>query len=871
MQNLKEILEKYFGFKQFKPGQEDTIRSIMGGKDTLVVMPTGGGKSLCYQIPALLGEGTAIVISPLIALMQDQVNSLLKSNFPATFINSSLNYYEISDRLNYAVSGKLKLLYIAPERLESKQFIEALANINVSFIAVDEAHCISEWGHDFRPSYLRINDIFQYMQRVPVIALTATATPEVQDDIVKSLNMKDAARFIKGFDRPNLNYHTINASNKSERIIRQMAKTATGSSIIYAGTRKRVDKFADEIKAAGIKVYRYHAGMSEFARREQMNGFINDDDAIVVATNAFGMGIDKPNVRNVIHVDYTSTLEAYYQEAGRAGRDGEAADCTLIYETQDYFLQEFFIKSSYPEKNNIINIYNTIYDIAQATQGSGMGQSIYSSVDEIANKAGSSIIIARSIIKLLEQNKLLMKGSNTGFAKIKLNYDRRSIYDYYENLSDDKKPVLEAILRSVSSEAFRHSIDVDTVNMLSKYNLSQGVFKRALRDFQIAGVITYIAPQTATGITLLAERMSQDNMPIDFDKIDAQRDLAYKKLNIVMRYATTGECKRNYILEYFGEPAGKGNCGRCSSCTNAANPVTSMTEKEKFLIAESTKAVAALDERYGRALVRDFLKGKRIKRINERRLYNLSGFAVAKDIPDTEIMSGINSALHLGFITQTADMYPVLKLTLKGRKRIRIKPPKNDYSPSQPIADINSIYDKFKSLRDSLAKDIGIQARGIITDRTMRVLSKSQPQTLSEMIDVRGVSSAFVENFGAMFLDIIIDEINATNDNTNSSIHNPLFINLSKLLSEQKSLNQIASALALTKADTARLIQEIFESGDSLAVDYLFDNSIYEQVKAYLSKEPRAILKDVKSTLNIRSTLPILRIIIAKARAELQL
>jgi ATP-dependent DNA helicase RecQ len=873
MQNLTEILHKHFGFGSFRTGQEEIITSILNGRDTLAVMPTGGGKSLCYQLPAITADGTAIVISPLIALMKDQVDGLLKNNLPATLINSTLNYYEIADRLNLAASGKLKLLYIAPERLESKQFIEALAKINVSFIAVDEAHCISEWGHDFRPSYLRINDIFKYLPRVPVMALTATATPEVQDDIVKLLNMKNAARFIKGFDRPNLNYQTINASNKSERIVKQLKKTTDGSSIIYAGTRKRVEKFADEIKSAGIKVYRYHAGLNEFERKRQQEGFINDTNAVVVATNAFGMGIDKPNVRNVIHVDYTSTLEAYYQEAGRAGRDGKPADCILIYEPQDFYLQEFFIKSSYPERSDIIKVYDTIYDIAQVSTGSGIGMSVFSSTEEIANKAGLSLISTRSIIKLLEKHKLILIGSNQGFAKIKLNYDRNRIYDYYENLSEDKKTVLEAILRSVSSEAFRHTIDVDTVNMLAKYDLSNALFKRALREFQIAGVVTYIAPQTATGLTLLSERMSRENIAVDFDKIDTRRELAYKKFNIVRRYAETLECKRNFILEYFGESASDGTCGRCSSCLKQTT-VTVLSEKEKFLIAEVTKAVAVLGERYGKALVRDFLKGTRNKRINERRLYDLEGFAAAKDLPGTEIMSGINSALISGYVTPSADMYPVLKLTLKGRKKVKTKAAKISFTSVQGDADINSIYEKFKILRQNLANDIGIQPRGIISDRTMRTLAKQQPQTLEIMNDIRGVSPAFIENFGELFLEIIIDEINAAkelNNKENKAALKPVYTKLNTLLKSKLPLNKIAVALDSTKAETARLIQELFEAGDFPDTGYLFDTAIYEQVKAYLSKYPHAILKDVKAALNLKTGLPTLRIIIAKARAELKI
>ncbi len=872
-EKLSEFLEKYFGFKEFRPGQKEIIESILSRRDTLAVMPTGGGKSLCYQLPALISQGTAIVISPLISLMKDQVDSLQKNNFPTTFINSSLNYYEISDRLNAAVSGKIKLLYIAPERLESRQFIEAISQINVSFLAVDEAHCISEWGHDFRPSYLRINDIFLHLPRVPIIALTATATHEVQTDIITSLNMTQAAKFIKGFDRPNLSYQTINSADKTKIIIDKLHRTPVGSTIIYAGTRKRVQQFSDEIAKAGIHTYRYHAGLSEFERKQQQDGFFKDENSVVVATNAFGMGIDKPNVRNVMHVDYTSTLEAYYQEAGRAGRDGLPADCILIYDAQDYFLQDFFIKASHPERRDIVKIYNTIYDIAFETVGSSSGSSIFSSVAEIANKAGLSIIMTNAVLKLLEKNKIIMSGSSKGYAKIKLNYGRNEIYEYYERLPENKKPILEAVLRSVSAEAFRKAIETDVPGIIAKYNLSQESFMQTIREFQAHGVVTYIPAKSATGITLIAERMSSNDIPIDFDKIDARREHAYKKLDLVLRYAKTNECKRNFILNYFGEKTNSTVCRRCSSCLNKTK-VEPMSEKEKFLIAQVVKSVARTGERFGKTLISDFLKGKRNKRINSRRLYAIEGFASAKDIPENEISAGINNAILTGYIEQTADIYPVLKLTTKGRKRINTKAVKISKESSSASLNINDLYEKFKALRNRLAESRGIQPRGIISDRTMRAIAKTQPRTAGTLLDVRGVSNAFVENFGQMFLDIIIDETNIEKETENRNkafTEDNRYKEIIKQLDNGKTLSQTSKSLNMTEADTARLIQEMLENGLKPPIEHLYDKDIFELVKTFINKYPRSALKDVKTHLNIKTKLPLLRIIIAKARADLKI
>jgi ATP-dependent DNA helicase RecQ len=706
---------------------------------------------------------------------------------------------------------------------------------------------------------------------VPIIALTATATPEVQNDIIAALNMSKPAKFIKGFDRPNLSYLTINSADKTEIIIDKLRKTQVGSTIIYAGTRKRVEQFSDEIAKAGIKTYKYHAGLSEFARKQQQDGFFKDENAVVVATNAFGMGIDKPNVRNVIHVDYTSTLEAYYQEAGRAGRDGEPADCILIYDAQDYFLQDFFIKASYPERRDIIKVYNTIYDIAGATVGSVAGSSIFLSSAEIANKAGLSHISTASILKLLEKNKIIMIGSNKGYAKIKLNYRRNEIYEYYEHLPEIKKPVLEALLRSVSAEAFRKPVEADVPRILSKYNLSKESFQQAIREFQTHGVITYIPAKSATGLTLLTERLQTKDIPVDFEKIDARRELAYKKLDLVLRYASTTECKRNFILNYFGEDTNGSTCGRCTSCLHKTTAVV-MSQREKFLIAQVVKSVALTGERFGKTMICDFLKGKRNKRINERRLYKLEGFASAKDMPETEISAGINNAILTGYIEQTADIYPVLKLTVKGRKKINTKPAKINYEQSQALLNINDLYQKFKLLRGRLAESRGIQPRGIISDRTMRAIAKVQPQERDSLLQIRGVSRAFVDNFGQMFLDIITDEINKmqeTERKNETFANKPIYQKIKEYLIEGKSLQHIANVLKMTEADTARLIQEMLENGEIPQIEHLYNRKIYEIVKNFLAKHPYAALKEVKSELDIKLSLPLLRIIIAKARADL--
>ncbi|MGX9134486.1 DNA helicase RecQ [Rummeliibacillus sp. JY-2-4R] len=344
IEKAQHYLQQFFGYKQFRLGQVNIIEHILSGASCLCVMPTGGGKSVCYQIPALMLEGTTIVISPLISLMQDQVDTLLEMGIEAAYINSTLSQIEIQDTISNALAGHYKLLYIAPERLESESFRNLLTQLSVPLIAVDEAHCISQWGHDFRPSYRAIGRLTKLFSKKPtVVALTATATPAVRDDICQQLNIDDKNTVITGFARDNLSFSVVIGQNKERYVKDFLKKNAQEVGIIYAATRKTVDHLYEVLKKAGLRVSKYHAGLSETTRIAEQNRFLHDEASVMVATNAFGMGIDKSNVRFVIHYQLPKNMESYYQEAGRAGRDGLPSECVLLYAPQDVQTQRFLI------------------------------------------------------------------------------------------------------------------------------------------------------------------------------------------------------------------------------------------------------------------------------------------------------------------------------------------------------------------------------------------------------------------------------------------------------------------------------------------------------------------------------------------------
>ncbi len=372
LDQAQELLQAYFGYATFLKGQARVINSILEGRDTLAIMPTGGGKSVCYQIPSLIFEGITIVISPLIALMKDQVDGISAYGIPATFINSSLRRSEAEKRLEAAGQGKFKLVYVAPERLELPEFLELARSLNISFVAVDEAHCISQWGHDFRPSYRKIANFIGGLQQRPVLAaFTATATREIRKDIVSFLGFEAPEIFVSGFDRENLFFEVVRGENKKEFVLDYIQGHRGKAGIIYAATRREVDSVFNLLRDKGYPCSRYHAGMSDRERESSQEAFIHDKVAIMVATNAFGMGIDKSNVRYVLHYNMPKNMEAYYQEAGRAGRDGDPGECIILFGAQDVLLQKYMIKEtvfSPLRRKNEYHKLQTIVDYCHTTR-----------------------------------------------------------------------------------------------------------------------------------------------------------------------------------------------------------------------------------------------------------------------------------------------------------------------------------------------------------------------------------------------------------------------------------------------------------------------------------------------------------------------
>ncbi|MEX2398249.1 MAG: RecQ family ATP-dependent DNA helicase, partial [Balneolales bacterium] len=477
-----ENLKKYWGFTKFRTGQEDVVKSILSGRDTLVLFPTGGGKSLCYQIPATVLGGMTVVISPLVALMQDQVYQLKKAGISATFINSTLPRYEVEQRIINARNGMYTILYCAPERLNTQPWQNDLLNMPIKMVAVDEAHCISEWGHDFRRAYREIKSSFEPIaDNIRWMALTATATPEVRDDIINSLAFRNVNIVTRGFERPNLKWWVIREEQKEKRL-KQIIQKARGNGLIYAGTRKTCDELADNLKNIGISAKPYHAGLTGDQRKTIQQEWINDEIQVVVATNAFGMGIDKADCRYVVHYDMPYSLEAYYQEAGRAGRDGEESYPILMAKQSDYENAKKNIEQSYPTRKELKLIYDAICDDWNLAAGSEMEEPRKIAVEHLQRRNKLPKRKQYAGIKVLEQfGILLMQNIVKSQVGVKILVGRDSFQDVLASIKKpQKREFIDRLVRIFGPESFQKMQYMETEYLQKKLDLELNSLTKAL-------------------------------------------------------------------------------------------------------------------------------------------------------------------------------------------------------------------------------------------------------------------------------------------------------------------------------------------------------------------------------------------------------
>lgn len=771
--SLVEILSERFGYGEFRPGQEQICAHVAGGGDALVVMPTGAGKSLCFQVPGLARGGVTVVVSPLIALMKDQVDTLVEKGIRATFLNSSISSDEYRQRSEGVQRGEYEFLYVAPERF-TPRFLDWLRSIDIQLLAIDEAHCLSQWGHDFRPDYLRLGRVREKLGGVCTVALTATATPEVQKDIVTTLGLEDGAVFIRGFDRENLVLEVVACSSKKDKDSMLADLVNPGPSIVYAATRKNVERAVTALRTSGIRAGMYHAGVDMNDRARIQDDFMSGRIPVVVATNAFGMGIDKRDIRNIVHYDMPGTVEAYYQEIGRAGRDGRMSRAVLLHAPSDRTIHEFFINGAHPPVDWVHAVWrwliaqpeNPVFctheDLAMRALPDEAGDRGASAVVNILRREGRAQKISpRDRAASLVVTKLPGKD---------VSGKRKLLWDWIER----------------DGATVGRSVPFVPARWAQELELSRVEITAALRGLEDRGVIRYQAPSRSGGVEVIDPHVP---LEVDEQRMRERRNREYRKLDLMEGYATS-TCRRRYIIEYFGEKSHFERCGTCDAC-RAGVSVLALPQvpspDEKTVVLKALSCVVRMQrhakkEGFSPDMVANVLCGARNKRITSWGFETLSTYGLlgapasrpawtVGEVADVLLALVEAGCLELEYVTRTVAerevTYKQLAITprgwevLKGEgdeltmvfphraKLSRKRPPKVESSvPGDLMAMLREIRRQLADARD-------LPPYVVASNKTLEDMARLQPTSDRAMLGVHGMGKVRLERWGSPFLDAI--------------------------------------------------------------------------------------------------------------------
>jgi ATP-dependent DNA helicase RecQ len=562
--DLVALLKQYWPYKAFRPQQEEIIRSVLDGKDTIALLPTGGGKSLCYQLPALARPGLCLVVSPLIALMKDQTDSLRRRNITAFSLNAGMSRKDVINTLKLAAGSNCKLLYVSPERLESALLLEYLPSLNVSMIAVDEAHCVSQWGYDFRPPYLRIAALREHLPDAPIIALTASATPEVLDDIGDKLKMKTPSVFRQPFTRSNLSYSFFKVENKVNKITEILNRVA-GSSIVYCKTRQSTREISEWLMRQGISAAAYHAGLSQDERTQRQEDWLKDRIRVIVSTNAFGMGIDKAEVRTVIHADVPEAVENYYQEAGRAGRDGQKAYAILLADGTEAARLEKLPDSRFPTIDQIRPVYQDVVNYFQLAVGNGGGQYFDFDLTSFANRFDLSTATVVNVLKVLEQEDLLCFHQQMFLpARVQFVTGKEALYEFEES-HPEMEDIIHALLRTYEA-IFDQPVSIRERQLAWNMRKEPAQVLTELARLQAFGIIDYQPAKESPQVYFFRDRPAAEDLYIHPVSYRQRKDQYATRIRAMIRYLSlVEECRSRFLANYFGDKE-VSDCGICDNC-----------------------------------------------------------------------------------------------------------------------------------------------------------------------------------------------------------------------------------------------------------------------------------------------------------------
>lgn len=769
LRDLERVLRRRFGFPAFREGQRAVCEHVSQGEDALVVMPTGAGKSLCYQLPALARGGTTVVVSPLLALMKDQVDSLQEKGIRATAINSQVTGEERRARMQQLRAGEVELLYVAPERF-SDRFLDVLKRVDIRLLAVDEAHCLSQWGHDFRPDYLRLGKVRRALGGVCTVALTATATPTVQADIMNTLGIGDAQRFIQGFDRPNLSLEVIAADRDRDKLAAIPELVLPGPALVYCATRRNVEKVTDHLRRSGVPAGMYHAGMDHSARISAQDDFMAGRVPVVVATNAFGMGVDKKDVRSIVHYDIPGTVEAYYQEIGRAGRDGRPSRVALLFREGDRHTQEFFIRMSHPPLAMVRGTYEALLDrqvspiwltldeLAQAVDARG--------VDEATERS-----VASCLYLLQREGWIRRIPPAEREARIGVRRDRP-----VKSPTGARGRVWGWVEDELALRPSQLSIPFRPDRLCEELHLTREQLTAALRGLEARNYLLYSPPARTGGVELLK---ADSPFTLDEDRLRARRQREYAKLEKMIDYVRSG-CRRRYLLEYFGQTPPWDRCGTCDACREGRALVegSKPLDPDELLVVRKLLAnVARMGKPFSASMIAKVVTGSRDKAVLAFGFDRLSTHGILSGWPGRDVEAllvelGRAGALEADFTTTQVSgrerTYKTFVLTEQGvqlmkgdapdfemafpanRRTRRQRPSRVDPGPAN--ADLLA---ELKDVRRRLSKAADVPAYVVAPNKTLEAMAAARPTTRSTMQAVHGMGPERLRRYGGPFLDAI--------------------------------------------------------------------------------------------------------------------
>ena len=664
--NLESLLQRHFGFESFLDHQKEVVEAIIAGVDLCVVMPTGAGKSLCYQLPALIKGSYTLIISPLIALMADQVASLQRRNIPAAFINSSISFNEQQQAMDAALRGEIKLLYVAPERLQTEFFYRFIRSNPPEMLVVDEAHCISEWGHDFRPSYRHIGKIAQKAGISHICAFTATATPEVSEDIRHQLLRPKMKLVAAGFRRPNLNFKVQNCQGgkdvKLAALKKLLKEKISGATIIYAATRQAVDELS---AIPGVRGY--HAGMNNDARNAAQEYFMHDPAPVLAATNAFGMGIDRPDVRRVIHYQLPGSLEAYYQEAGRAGRDGESADCILLFSYADRYIQNFLIDMNNPPPSLIRSVYRVLRAEYARHPENPVLEISAAELQKMVSGAASDGQISAALGILEKSGAIIRRTRQTGCGKIVFTSDIAQLRVIHQLEKTQRSRFIHRMIGEFGAR-LRNFMEITVDEMAQIAGLSAEQIRRVLNALN-GDVLTWENGFAGRAIELTDP--AQIEPPLDDKELDLRRDYEQSRLDAVVKYASTHNCRQKELIGYFGEKDDSWHCGICDNC--AGNSPDSL--KNRGISNQDIRIVLRAAElfsgRIGAGKMAQILAGSRSAGIVAGNWHRNACFGILRRLKQANVEQIIRALLDSGDLERIErGGYPCIKLSRQGEKRL---------------------------------------------------------------------------------------------------------------------------------------------------------------------------------------------------------